>query len=510
MSHPDRPNGTLLDSEPALVEVHQLKKAYKTPVGDFLALKGIDVQIGRGEFVAVIGKSGSGKSTFINMLTGIDRPTAGEVNINGTAVHAISESEMAAWRGLNVGIVFQFFQLLPTLTVLENIMLPMELNKLYSKKERRTRAMGLLDQVELGPQADKLPSEISGGQQQRAAIARALANDPPLIIADEPTGNLDSKTAEKVFQLFEQLVAGGKTILMVTHDNDQARRVQRTLLIADGEIVDEHFVSALSVLSQDQLVELKRRVEPRRCDPGETVIRQGDTGHEFYVVVDGQLNILVDQPGGGQLLVNRLGPGEYFGEMALLGKGFRRATVRVDPTLPATIIPIDQTSFAKLIDDSPELLQNLSETIEKRQATLNLQSFGGLQSELIAELSRDQPVQRFEPGAAIIHQGKIGKTFFVIKSGAVIVEVEQVNGVTHELATLKSGEFFGERALLGKRRRNATVRVSPDGPAEVIELGGVAMRKLLDASPAFRSSLKESADSRAKTVIAKRSDFKDV
>jgi len=212
-----------------LIEIKNLRKVYQTPAGDFTAVNGINVEVQRGEFVAIIGKSGSGKSTFINMITGIDRPTSGEIVINGSPVHSFNEAQMAAWRGRNLGIVFQFFQLFPTLTILENIILPMELNNLYSKKERKERAMHLLEKVEMTDQAHKLPSAISGGQQQRVAIARALANDPPLLMADEPTGNLDSKTAEKIFSLFENLVVSGTTILMVTHDSDLARRVYRTI-----------------------------------------------------------------------------------------------------------------------------------------------------------------------------------------------------------------------------------------------------------------------------------------
>ena len=257
-----------------LIEIKNLVKTYKTPAGDFTAVKGIDVEVNRGEFVAVIGKSGSGKSTFINMITGIDHPTSGEIYIDGAPVHSFSEAQMAAWRGRNLGIVFQFFQLFPTLTLLENVILPMELNNLYSKKERRERAMDLLKLVEMDHQAHKLPSTISGGQQQRVAIARSLANDPPLLIADEPTGNLDSKTAAKIFSLFEELVASGKTILMVTHDSDLARRVDRTILISDGEVVNEYLVRALATLTQDQLVEVARRVKPQVFPPDASITRQ--------------------------------------------------------------------------------------------------------------------------------------------------------------------------------------------------------------------------------------------
>ncbi len=232
-------NGRAAHTPTHLIDLHQVMKAFITPVGDFIALDGVDLQIDRGEFVAVVGKSGSGKTTLINMITGIDRPTAGEVHINSTAVHRLKEGPMAEWRGRTVGVIFQFFQLLPMLTCIENIMLPMDFCNMYSQKERSERAMHLLELVDMADQAYKLPSEVSGGQQQRVAIARALANDPPILAADEPTGNLDSKTADAIFQLFQRFIAEGKTILMVTHDNELASRVTRTIVIADGRIVDE-------------------------------------------------------------------------------------------------------------------------------------------------------------------------------------------------------------------------------------------------------------------------------
>jgi putative ABC transport system ATP-binding protein len=228
-----------------LLELHGVVKVYQTAAGGFTALNKIDLQIDRGEFVGIIGRSGSGKSTLINMITGIDRPTSGEVLVGDTAVHRLSENQMAHWRGRNLGIVFQFFQLLPNLSVIENIMLPMDFCGTYPLRERRKRALGLLEMVELADQADKLPSAISGGQQQRAAIARALANDPAVIVADEPTGNLDSKTARAMFDLFQGLARQGKTLVMVTHDPSLAKRVSRTVTIADGEVVQDSEASGM-------------------------------------------------------------------------------------------------------------------------------------------------------------------------------------------------------------------------------------------------------------------------
>ena len=223
----------------AMIDLRAISKAYETDSGPFLALKGVDLQVYPGEFVAVVGKSGSGKSTLINMFTGIDHPTDGEVVVAGTSIRHLDEGQMAEWRGRHLGIVFQFFQLLPTLTLVENVMLPMDLCHMFEENQRPERAMYLLDQMGLADDATKFPASVSGGHQQRAAIARALANDPPILVADEPTGNLDSRTADDVFRLFESLVAGGKTILMVTHDGELAARVPRTLTLADGLFVDE-------------------------------------------------------------------------------------------------------------------------------------------------------------------------------------------------------------------------------------------------------------------------------
>jgi putative ABC transport system ATP-binding protein len=229
-------NSTIPD---ALIDIHQVTKTYESSAGSCQALKSIDLHVGEGEFVAVVGKSGSGKSTLINMITGIDRPSSGEIWVVNAPIHTYNENQLAIWRGRSVGVVFQFFQLLPTLTVLENVMLPMDLSGCFHNGDRERNAMQRLDSVEISDQAHKLPANLSGGQQQRVAIARALANDPPLIVADEPTGNLDSNTALAVVGLFESLAKRGKTVLMVTHDPDLAQRAGRLVRIADGKIVED-------------------------------------------------------------------------------------------------------------------------------------------------------------------------------------------------------------------------------------------------------------------------------
>ena len=219
-----------------LVKLENVEKVFKTRAGPFTALRGVDLQIEEGEFVAIVGPSGSGKSTLINMITGVDHPTTGEVHVGGERLTGMSENKVAKWRGRNMGVVFQFFQLLPTLTVLENVMMPMHYVRTY-KGQRRERAMEMLDLVQVPETADNYPSQISGGQQQRAAIARALVNDPKLLVGDEPTGNLDTISAGLVFELFEELVRQGKTIVMVTHDRELAGRIPRVEEVRDGRIV---------------------------------------------------------------------------------------------------------------------------------------------------------------------------------------------------------------------------------------------------------------------------------
>jgi putative ABC transport system ATP-binding protein len=219
-----------------IVEIKNVHKAYEVGGGQVPVLEGLSLSVEPGEFLAITGPSGNGKSTLLNMITGIDRPTEGEVIVNGSPVHEMSENQLATWRGENIGIIFQFFQLLPSLSLEQNVQMPMEFAGKFSRKERRERARYLLDLVEIGDQAQKLPGMVSGGQQQRAAIARAMANDPPILIADEPTGNLDSKTAETVFNLFLKFVDQGKTLLMVTHDVNLVERIPRIVEIRDGFI----------------------------------------------------------------------------------------------------------------------------------------------------------------------------------------------------------------------------------------------------------------------------------
>jgi putative ABC transport system ATP-binding protein len=228
--------GSISDAD-ALISMRDVAKSYATQSGTFDALRDVSLDVRRGEFVGVVGQSGSGKSTLLNLLSGIDRATSGEIVVGGVAVHAIREREMAAWRGRSIGIVFQFFQLLPTLTAVENVMLPMDLCARWPSRERAARARTLLDQLGVADQAHKLPATLSGGQQQRVAIARALANEPAVLLADEPTGNLDSRNAAMILELFASLAQDGQTIVTATHDATVQRVCTRTVTIADGRVV---------------------------------------------------------------------------------------------------------------------------------------------------------------------------------------------------------------------------------------------------------------------------------
>ncbi len=233
---------TQANGKQPIVEIKDLVKKFRVGSSDVTILKGISFQVKPGEFLSIVGPSGNGKSTLLNMITGIDRPSSGEIVVTGQRVHQMSEDRLAAWRGEHVGIIFQFFQMLPALSLLQNVILPMDLAGKYRPRERRERAAHLLEIVGLADQMSKLPNAVSGGQQQRAAIARALANDPALLVADEPTGNLDSHTSHDVFDLFNAVVAQGKTLLMVTHDKELAQQVPRVVEILDGRITRDEYI----------------------------------------------------------------------------------------------------------------------------------------------------------------------------------------------------------------------------------------------------------------------------
>ncbi|HOU14671.1 MAG TPA: ATP-binding cassette domain-containing protein [Anaerolineae bacterium] len=355
----ERPDG-------AFIQMRRIVKTFKTPAGDFTALKGISVDFHQGEFVSVVGKSGSGKSTLANMITGIDRPTSGEVQIGATHVHQLSESAMAKWRGRNLGVVFQFYQLLPMLSLLENVMLPMDFCNMYPPETRERRALELLDMVGLADYAHKMPSAVSGGQQQSAAIARALANNPPVIIADEPTGNLDSRAAEAVFTIFESLAQNGTTILMVTHDSALAKRAARTLLLADGEVVNATVADVLSLLSHQQMLQATKHAEVRRFAPGEPIIREGMENEHFYMIARGAIDVTLRQADGQEKTIAQMGPGQHFGEVSLLRQSRSIANVRAALHTPVEVLTLSRQFFVELLDDAHTMREALTRTAHER------------------------------------------------------------------------------------------------------------------------------------------------
>jgi ABC-type lipoprotein export system ATPase subunit len=350
-----------------LIDLREVNKYYKTAIGDYHALKSIDLQIEAGEFVSIIGKSGSGKSTLLNMITGIDHPTSGEVHVNSTAVHELNENRMARWRGKNLGVVFQFFQLLPTISVVENIMLPMDFCRTYPMREREKRALALLEMVELADHAYKLPTALSGGQQQRVAIARALANDPPIVIADEPTGNLDSKTAESVFTLFNDLVAQGKTIIIVTHDSGLAKRTHRTALITDGEIVNEYVAKAMPTLTQDQMLQATRDAKSMIYEPGTMIFSEGTNAESFYIVSKGTVEVVLPRANQSDVIAVQLGPGKYFGEMEFFHEKRHRASIRASERGPVEVLCISYDQLSELLGESPVTREALHESAHKHE-----------------------------------------------------------------------------------------------------------------------------------------------
>jgi ABC-type multidrug transport system ATPase subunit len=258
--------------------------------------------------------------------------------------------------------------------VLENVMLPMDFCKLYSPRQRRERALHVLDLVGVADHGHKLPSQLSGGEQQRVAIARAMANDPPIIVADEPTGNLDSKTSDRVFQLFEGLVAGGKTIVMVTHDSDQAKRVKRTLIISDGEIIEEYLARTFPSLTQDQLIWVTSQLQPQKYLPGSVIIQKGEPSQKFFIVTKGHVEVVLT-PEGQELTVSRMERGQYFGEIGLIRGGVSTATVRAAADSDVEIASLDREGFTRLLRESEPTRKEIDRVAQERlQRSQNLTS----------------------------------------------------------------------------------------------------------------------------------------
>ena len=349
-----------------MIDLRRVVKTFTNAAGSFDALRGVDLRLMPGEFVSIVGRSGSGKSTLLNMITGIDFPTSGQVLVGGADIYRLSESQRALWRGRNVGIVFQFFQLLPMLTLLENVMLPMDYVGAYDFDERPERARNLLQRVGLHDHAHSLPASVSIGQQQSAAIARALATDPPLIVADEPTGNLDSRSAAVIIDLFDGLASQGKTIAMVTHDPSLTERTSRTVIISDGELVNETIARAFPRLGHRQMQQATRQLERLTFQSNATIVRQGESIGSLFVIERGCVEVVLLGRRRGDVTIARLCPGDYFGEIELLRGGKSIASIRAAPDGPVELLALRPEPFRQLLVDSPLTADALAATVEAR------------------------------------------------------------------------------------------------------------------------------------------------
>ncbi len=350
-----------------MIDLHGVVKRFKNAAGEFTVLKGVDLTINRGEFVSIVGKSGSGKSTLLNMITGIDHPSDGKVVIGGTDIYTgVSESQRSKWRGRNLGIVFQFFQLLPMLTLLENAMLPMDYADMYDFDERPARAMEMLKLVGLEEFANKLPVLVSTGQQQLAAIARALACDPPLLVADEPTGNLDTKSANIIIDLFEELTRRGKTVLMVTHDPSLTSRTTRNIIIADGELINETIAKSLPWLRHRHMMEFTKLAEERTYPPKATIISREEPIENFFMIRKGEVEVVLHDRKNGENVISRLKPGEFFGEIELLRGGKAIANVRASEEEPVEVLTIKREDFKRVMDVSPRTADAVGKIVQER------------------------------------------------------------------------------------------------------------------------------------------------
>jgi putative ABC transport system ATP-binding protein len=356
-------------SDEALIQMKDIVKTFKTAEGSFTALKQVTACFYPGEFVSIVGKSGSGKSTLVNMLTGIDHPTAGSVRVGDTYIHQLSENDMSRWRGRNLGIIFQFFQLMPTLTLLENVMLPMALcGKCTAPAEREKRARELLTLVGLEAETEKLPAAVSGGQQQSAAIARALANDPPILIADEPTGNLDSHSADAVFQIFTELVEQGKTILMVTHDASLARRTQRILLLSDGELIDPWIAQVFHELPHNQMLWLTHHLQRRSLSPGSSIETDDLASIGLCLVVGGQLEALNGKT-GSLSPIGVLKPGDYLSSLDLRSSTLNVTRLQSRTDGAASLMVLDQAEFQSWLETNPGVRTSLDSVTRSQLPT---------------------------------------------------------------------------------------------------------------------------------------------
>lgn len=349
----------------SMIEMRNIVKTFKNAAGEFIVLKGIDLIIKRGEFVSIVGKSGSGKSTLLNMITGIDHPTSGKVVIGGIDIYTgVTESQRSRWRGRNLGIVFQFFQLLPMLTLLENVMLPMDYAELYDFDERPDHAMEMLKLVGLERFVNKLPVSVSTGQQQLAAIARALACDPPLLVADEPTGNLDSKSANVIIDLFEELSQRGKTIVMVTHDPSLTSRTKRNIIISDGELIDETISRALPMLRHRHMLVITKNARREMYQPYAVILEADQPVENLYMISNGYVDVMTGNGLQSETLA-QLGTNDLFGEIELMRGGKSIACVRAGKE-PVEVLAYPRADFLSILGESPITAEALDKIVQNR------------------------------------------------------------------------------------------------------------------------------------------------
>ncbi len=352
--------------EEKAIVLQEITKTYLNAAGDFPALKGVDLTFDYGQFISIVGKSGCGKSTLLNMITGIDYPTSGKVMVGGQEIYKMSESQRALWRGRNVGIVFQFFQLLPTLTILENTMLPMDYCGIYDFRDRPDQAMALLERIGLGEVAHMLPANLSSGQQQSAAIARALATDPAILLADEPTGNLDSRSAAAILDLFDELTSLGKTVLIVTHDPSITAITDQTVILSDGEVIDQTVANALPFLDHNQMLQISKKTVKQHFHPGSMILHQGKPVDYFYMVISGEVEVFVNTK-VPETTVARLGPGQFFGEIELIHNAVSLAGVRSGNRDSTEIALISKEAFLDLLIGSKRMAKAIQDVAQVRR-----------------------------------------------------------------------------------------------------------------------------------------------
>lgn len=348
-----------------VIKIEGVTKLYKMGAETIHALRGVDLEIRRNEYLAIMGPSGSGKSTLMNMLGCLDTPTDGRYDFNGKNVAHMVDDELAEIRNREIGFVFQTFNLLPRSDALHNVELPLIYAGLRPH-DRRERAKAALQNVGLGDRMHHKPNELSGGQRQRVAIARALVNHPSILLADEPTGNLDSRSADTIIQLFDQLVAEGKTVVMVTHDPSLTERTTRNIIISDGELVSEAVACALPLLSHRQMLEVTRKAQRLTFPPGISILGRDQHVDQFYMIERGVVEIVLQGRDREDVIVTRMAAGEFFGEVELLRGGKSIAAVRAAPVGPVELLTLKRDEFKQLLDTSPLTGDALGRIVQTR------------------------------------------------------------------------------------------------------------------------------------------------